>query len=57
MSKITTELKTELKPKQTLLISITANKKTSSTSNPGREIAWGFLIIITNNLDRAQASS
>ena len=31
--------------------------KIVSTSNPGREIAWGFLIIIINNFDRAQASS
>jgi hypothetical protein len=27
-----------------------------STFNPGREIAWGFLIIIINNKDKAQAT-
>ena len=30
--------------------------KIGSTSNPGREIAWGFLIIIINNKNKAQAT-
>jgi hypothetical protein len=39
----TKKLQKELKSKQTLLTNITANKKTSFHSSPGRVSAWVFL--------------